>query len=343
MTGLSRQERDFLNRWQRDFPLTARPFAEVGREAGMDEEEAIAMARRLSQAGVICRIGAVVRPNTAGASTLAALSAPPERLEEVAKIVSAQPEVTHNYERDHALNLWFVVTAADRGGVRAALARIARETGLEVLDLPMIKAYHIDLGFALKDGKAGDGVVSPCAAHPPARREAPAPLSPFDRELLAAIEDGIPLTREPYREIGRWLGVKQDVVLARLRALLDGGVIRRFGLVVHHRKLGYRANAMVVWDIPQEHMDEAAALIAREDCVTLCYQRPRKLPLWRYNLFCMIHGTSRDVVLEQVAALAENVRALPGLETTAHEILFSKRRFKQCGARFSAGLKAGVA
>ncbi len=328
-------ERRMLERWQRGFPLLRRPFAVLAEEAGVSEAEAIAAVRRLSEAGVICRVGAVVRPNTAGASTLAALSVPAERLEEVAAMVSAQPEVTHNYEREHAFNLWFVVTAADHGAVRAALSRIRAETSLEVLDLPMKRAYHIDLGFSMKDGRA----VSPCRAAAHEGRGAPYALSGFDRELLAAIEDGLPIVREPYAEAARWLGVGEEVVRGRLEALLEAGVISRFGFVVHHRELGYCANAMVVWDIPDERLDAAAAVIAGEDCVTLCYERPRRPPVWRYNLFCMIHGTSRDVVLEQVAALEKKVRVRLGRAKIAHEVLFSLRRFKQCGARFSAGLK----
>ena len=339
MIELSGRERQMLERWQRGFPLLARPFAVVAEEAGMDEAEALAAVRRLSEAGVICRVGAVVRPNTAGASTLAALSVPEERLEEVAAIVSAQPEVTHNYQREHAFNLWFVVTAADAAAVRAALARIRAETGLEVLDLPMKRAYHIDLGFSMAGGRA----VSPCRAAGHEGGGGKAKLSAFDRELLAAIEDGLPLVAEPYAEVGRWLGVAEEVVMGRLEALVEAGVISRFGFVVHHRELGYCANAMVVWDIPDEKLDAAARIIAREDCVTLCYERPRRMPLWRYNLFCMIHGTSRDVVLAQVKALAEKVGAEAGLEDVAHAPLFSVRRFKQCGARFSAGLKKGAA
>ena len=338
MTDLSARDRELLSRWQRDFPLVPRPFARLAEEAGTGEDEIISAVRALTRAGIICRTGAVVRPNTAGASTLAAVAAPAGRLEEIAEIISAQPEVTHNYEREHELNLWFVVTAADRGGVRAALARIHALTGLEVLDLPMLKAYHIDLAFALR-GEDG-AVVSDCRPERPAR--APG-LTPFDRRLLAAIEDGLPIEARPYARVARWLGADEGKVRGRLAALLDTGVIRRFGFVVNHRALGYRANAMVVWDIPDALIDEAAATIAREACVTLCYQRPRKPPVWRYNLFCMIHGTSRDVVLAQLAALAEKARAATGLDDIPHAPLFSLRRFKQCGARFSAGLKAGAA
>ncbi len=342
MIELSTRERNMLNRWQRGFPFVSRPFARVAEEAGMPEEEAVATVAGLQQAGVICRVGAVVRPNTAGASTLAAVSAPADRLEEVARIISDQPEVTHNYEREHELNLWFVVTAADRAGVDAALARIRAGTGLEVLDLPMVRAFHIDLAFTIADGGT-TGRKPDNGSGRPRGNSVIATLSPFDRELLAAIEDGLPVVREPYAEVARWLNVSEDVIISRLSALHEAGIITRFGFVVHHRELGYCANAMVVWDFDDEILEKAAGRIAAAEYVTLCYQRPRRPPRWRYNLFCMIHGTSRETVHRQIRDLAERVGRELGLDEVPHAVLFSRRRFKQCGARFSAGLKKGAA
>lgn len=149
MAVLSTLERDLLNAFQHVFPLEPRPFAKVARRLGINEGEAIAAVRRLLDRKVISRLGAVVTPNTVGASTLAAMSVPGDRLDEVAGLVSAEPGVNHNYEREHAFNLWFVVTACDREGVRDTLDRIAGATGLPVIDLPLEKAYHIDLGFPL--------------------------------------------------------------------------------------------------------------------------------------------------------------------------------------------------
>ena len=112
-------ELSLVDRWQHDFPLVDKPFEVVGRSAALNERETIGIFRRLREIGVISRIGAVVRPNTIGASTLAALQVPPERLEEVAAIVSREPLVTHNYERTHVLNLWFVIAGADAKAIAA--------------------------------------------------------------------------------------------------------------------------------------------------------------------------------------------------------------------------------
>ena len=330
-----------LQRWQRNFPILPRPFAIVAQEEGLTEEDLIAWTQALLDAGILSRLGAVVRPNTAGASTLAAMKVPKERLDDVAAVVSGQPEVTHNYARDHVYNLWFVVTAADRAAVQATLNRIATATGLGILDLPMEAAYHIDLGFSAPDEKGL--ALSPCRPVRPVRAPARAVVSDFDRLLLAAIEDGIPLVPRPYRAVAQQLNSTEERVISRLCALLEGGVITRFGYVVHHRKLGFRANAMVVWDIPDSRVDAAGKLIAADPCVTLCYRRPRRLPDWRYNLFCMIHGRERAQVLERVKALAERLAARLALPDVPHAALFSRKRYKQCGARFSAGLKMGAA
>jgi DNA-binding Lrp family transcriptional regulator len=138
-----------INRFQRNFPLEPRPYLRIADELGCSEEEVVARLRGLADAGVISRIGAVVRPHTVGSSTLAALRVPAERLEAVAAMVSTHPEVTHNYEREHAYNLWFVVTAADEAAVGRTLAAIEAETGLAVLALPLVRPFHIDLGFPI--------------------------------------------------------------------------------------------------------------------------------------------------------------------------------------------------
>ena len=147
---LSELDRHLLDRFQHDFPLEPRPFAAIARQLGVDEGRVLERLTYLKRFGALSRVGAVLRPNRVGASTLAAFAVPPERLEEVAAKVSARPEVNHNYEREHAYNLWFVVTAADRAGVDRVLGELALETGLEPLDLPMLEDYFIDLGFSLR-------------------------------------------------------------------------------------------------------------------------------------------------------------------------------------------------
>lgn len=145
-------ESRLLNDFQRDFPLVPRPFARIADALGVGEDEVLEGLAALQAAGKVSRVGAVIRPNSVGASTLAALAVPQERLAEVAAIVSARPEVNHNYEREHRWNLWFVVAAPSRADVLRAVAAIEAQTGLAALELPLVTDFHIDLGFDLDAG-----------------------------------------------------------------------------------------------------------------------------------------------------------------------------------------------
>lgn len=146
-SGPTPLDRRLLNDFQRGFPLSPTPYADIARALGASEDKVLARLQALQDSGAVSRVGAVVRPHQAGESTLAALAVPPARLAEVAAVVSGYVEVNHNYEREHRYNLWFVVTAPTRARIECVLADIARRTGLTPLDLPLITDYHIDLGF----------------------------------------------------------------------------------------------------------------------------------------------------------------------------------------------------
>jgi DNA-binding Lrp family transcriptional regulator len=143
-------ERRLLNDFQHDFPLSPTPYADMAQTLGVSEAEVLATLARLKDAGAVSRVGAVVRPNTIGASTLAAMAVPADELERVAALVSGFSEVNHNYEREHRLNLWFVVTAPDAAHLQQVLDDIAARSGYEVLPFPLLEDYHIDLGFELR-------------------------------------------------------------------------------------------------------------------------------------------------------------------------------------------------
>lgn len=316
-------ELSLLDRWQRDFPLVDRPFAVAGQAVGLDETATIDMFRRLQVAGMMSRIGAAVRPQTIGASTLAAMQVPPDRLETVAAIVSSEVCVNHNYERTHQFNLWFVVAAPDSAAVSATIARIEQRTGFAVMSLPLVEAFHIDLGFSLdKQGSERAGRRQPAMDYRP---------DDLDRELLAAIENGLPIIAQPYREVADQLDLSEDSLLARLQQLIGAGIVSRFGCIVRHRALGYTANAMAVWDIPDDMLGTIASVAAADRNVSLCYRRERRPPDWPFNLFCMIHARTREEALEAIDCL--NWKAKSG--SLPHDILFSTRCFKQRGAKFS--------
>jgi DNA-binding Lrp family transcriptional regulator len=259
-------DRRLLNEFQRDFPLVERPFAAIAARVGASERAVLERYRRMVRDGTVSRIGVVFRPNTAGASTLVALAAPPGRLEETAAWLSEQAEVNHNYEREHRFNLWFVLTAPSPAALDAAFARIERGaahfTGGPMLSLPLLEEFHIDLGFDLSTGRRAH---VPRAAPPSGTR-----VAEIERPLIAALQDGFALVPQPFAALGRATGMSAGELLRTFARWLEAGVARRIGVVVRHRPLGYEANAMVVWDAPDAEVNRIGAAIAAEDYVTLC-------------------------------------------------------------------------
>ena len=313
-----------LNDFQRDFPLCPAPFAELASRLGVAEGVVINGLENLRREGKISRVGPVFAPKRIGASTLAAMAVPPEKLEIVAHSVYRFPEVNHNYEREHRYNLWFVVTAASEGRLQASLGAIEQAAGYPLLTLPLLEEFHIDLGFCLNGGKqkcvATAQPVQPVAL-----------MDEAERRLVSVLQEGLPLFIRPFALIAERIGASEIDVLGRIKRWLEEGAIKRFGVVVRHHELGYRANAMLVHDIPDERVSDIGRALAEEPAVTLCYRRPRRLPDWPYNLFCMIHGRERG----EVEATIADLRHRHGLEACAHETLFSLTRFKQNGARYA--------
>jgi siroheme decarboxylase len=309
------------NRWQRGFPLAARPFREIARQAGGSEAAALEAYRRLKRDGVIDRVGPVYRPNAVGASSLAAMAVPRERLEAVARFVSDQPGINHNYQREHRYNLWFVATAPSPAEVQWTLSCIEYATAVPVLRLPLLEEYHIDLGFDLDTHAVPRGS---------ALRHEFAPPSAEEQAVVRHTVRGLPLVAEPYAELARELGVDESEVLGALERMLADGRIRRLGAVIRHRRLGYQANAMAVWDVPDDRVSAIAPLLARDPAVTLCYRRARALPPWPHNLYCMVHGRERGRVASELARM----NAAYGLERFPGAVLFSERCFSQQAAAY---------
>ena len=317
-------DRTLLDNYQRDFPLVARPFAVMARQTGASEDAVIARLDHWQRLGTISRVGATVRPNTAGASTLAALTVPEKRLDDVVALVVGEEGVNHAYLREHDWNLWFVVTAPDRTSLDETLARIEQRSGLALLDLRLKRPFNIDLGFSLRGNTAQPR--SPRQADLSALRET-------DRPILHALSQGLALVPTPYAALATRLGRDEADLIARIDALVKAHLITRLGVIVRHRSIGWKANAMVVWHLPEQKIDAAGHTLARLPGITLCYQRETVPGLWPYGLFAMIHARSRPEAQE----VLDKALALPELADANHHVLFSTRCFKQTGAKIAAG------
>lgn len=157
-------------------------------------------------------------------------------------------------------------------------------------------------------------------------------LDAIDRRLVIATQNGLPLVVRPYRSIADAIGIGEAEVIARFKRLLDVGAIRRIGAIPNHYALGLTANGMAVWDVADESVDEIGSRVGALEFVTHCYERPRHMPLWPYNLFAMVHGRSRDEVLEKIARITD----LIGAASRGHDVLFSTRILKKSGLRIAA-------
>jgi DNA-binding Lrp family transcriptional regulator len=316
-------DQQLLDDFQRDFPLIPRPFAAMATRLDLSEADTLTRLRQLQSAGRISRVGATVRPNTAGASTLAALAVPETRVEEVAALVGAEPGVNHSYLREHGWNLWFVATAPDANALDAALARIRNHSGLSLLDLRLIRPFNIDLGFSLRGARRNLSTD---------RSVDVSKLRDCDRPILQALSSGLPLIPHPFAALAKQLNRSEDDILTRIATLHRAGVLTRIGVIVRHRAIGWSANAMVVWNLPEARIETAGKALAQLAGITLCYQRRTVPGVWPYGLFSMIHARSRSEAQE----VLDTATALPALAGATHEALFSTRCFKQTGAQLAA-------
>ncbi|MCR4538499.1 AsnC family protein [Pseudomonas sp. 18.1.10] len=160
-------------------------------------------------------------------------------------------------------------------------------------------------------------------------------IAPLNHEqmldLRQCLERGLPVVKRPYDDLAERIGAHHDQVLQQMQQWQEQGLFRRVGLVLNHRALGFVANAMLVLDVPDALVDEVGTRLGRAPRINLCYQRPRRLPLWRYNLFCMVHGREREEVVAHIRAVLEQQQ----LSDLPHHLLFSTRAYKQCGGRFA--------
>ncbi len=156
-------------------------------------------------------------------------------------------------------------------------------------------------------------------------------LDPVDRRIVAATQAGLPLVARPYHAIAEELGLSPADVMHRMQRLLDAGAIRRIGAVPNHYALGWTANGMSVWDVPDEHVAEAGQMVGALEFVSHCYRRPRHLPDWPYNLFAMVHGRDREEVADKLTRIA----AVLGNWDCGHDVLFSSKILKKTGLRIA--------
>ena len=325
MDELSRQ---FINRYQGGFPIEEQPFARVAADLDTDATTLVNLIQQLLDDGVLSRFGPLYdAPSMGGSLTLAALSVPQDRFDEVTRLVNDMPEVAHNYQREHALNMWFVIATETPELLQQTIDRIEQAANLPVYNFPKLQTFYLGLWLILDE--FGEVSTQPI---PGPLKQGGMIIDEIDRKIVQATQAGLPLQTAPYTEIAAACGCDTQTVVQRMQHMLDRGVIRRIGAVPNHYSLGLHGNGMSVWDVNDARLLELGARIGRLDFVSHCYQRPRHLPLWPYNLFAMIHGHDRVEVQDKLAEITE----LLGADCKQHDVLFSTRILKKAGLRLVA-------
>jgi DNA-binding Lrp family transcriptional regulator len=324
MSDFTPQEAQVLTRLQRDLPVALRPFAVIGEELGMAEETVLAIACDLSARGFIRELSGLFDTRALGYTSVLVAAQIDSDLDAAAAIISAHPGVSHNYAREgHAFNLWFTLALPpdSRLGLERTLAILQRLTGARRMEpLPALRTFKLNVLFDL----SGDSEAAVSEAAAPT-----APPTADDIALVRLLQQPFPLVAEPYAVLGEPVGLPADALLDGGRALYAKGYLRRIAAVLRHRKVGFAANGMGVWDVPDDRVEEVGAQLAQYPEVSHCYQRPR-VPGWPYNLFTMVHARSQE---ECTTALARMAAAV-GLPTPP--ALFSTKEYKKARVRYFA-------
>ena len=314
-----------LDEIQSGFPLELDPYTALSERLGLDRDAVLDAVESLRADGTIRRIGASFSSKHLGyRSTLCALRAEgdEQEIDRVAAIVGEHDEVTHNYLRDDVYNLWFTIIARDADEIEDVIESIKRKAGIDdVLNLPADALYKVRVDFS---GKAVAGVSDA------GERLGASALfdasDPFDVALVHWAQGDADGT-DPFSDAAEFIAAETGCevdpmqVVERLRAWKASGVVRRFGVMVQHRTMGYLFNGMTIWDADPARVDELGKLFAEQPFVSHCYARPRA-ETWPYNLYAMVHAKSADCLDRQV----ERLREITGLEP---KVLLSTKQYKK--------------
>lgn len=332
---LDRIDRLLTNRIQEDFPLERRPFRALGEGLGISEGEALARVASLKRRHIVRQISAIFDTRTLGySSMLAAARVPPERLDEVAGIINDHPGVSHNYRRNHDFNLWFTIAVPPGSDILRTIDKLRELTGIEAIrPLPTIRLFKIGVQLDLTGQTDMAAKVAPTNGRrgysddDRRRAAALAPIGERDKAFIRELQEDFELTPEPYAPMARRLGVSQDELFAWAHDFQSQGRLRRVAAVLHHREAGFRANAMGVWKVPPERLEEVGQRFAAFRAVSHAYQRPT-YPDWPYNVFTMVHGRTPDDCQKAIDAMS----AEAGIDEYA--LLYSGKEYKKVRVRY---------
>jgi DNA-binding Lrp family transcriptional regulator len=324
-------DRELLNAVQWDFPLDPRPYAVLGERLGLDELAARERVARVKGLGVLRQLSAIFDTRALGyGSALVAARIEPDAVDAAAAAVSAHPGVSHNYKRNHAYNLWYTIAVPPGDSLDAHVDALHRESGAVVTrKLPTLKLYKIGVKLDMTGKTAADAKSEVLEHERPERREqmdAPE-LSDLEIATIRVVQEDLPLVERPFAAQAAQIGCDEATVLELLASFKERKLMRRFAAVMNHRSAGFKANAMGVWAVPDDRLEELGPKMASFALVSHCYRRPT-YDDWPYSIFTMVHGKNAKECEATIAA----VRAETGIDDYA--LLWSIKEYKKTRVRY---------
>jgi siroheme decarboxylase len=324
-------DRRLLNLMQGSFPIAPRPYARVAELGGFTEEQAMARVRHLLDKRIVRQVTPIFDTRALGySSMLVAARVDPERPHRAAQVINAHPGVSHNYLRNHEFNLWFTIATEPDSqlGLEGTLDVLAREAGAEsVRMLPTLKLFKIKMDLEMEGDT--DALAQAAEAQEPVELD-PQPYDDFDIAVIRALQGDMPVVPEPYADAAAELGVSQERLLDHLAAMQERGLLRRVAAILYHRRAGFSANGMGVWQVPDEQILDIGRRMAAVRGISHCYQRPTYAD-WPYSVFTMAHGRSKD----ECDAILDAIAAQTGI--SARATLYSSTEFKKIRLLYFTG------
>ncbi len=325
---LDELDKKLLNLLQGSFPLEPRPFAHVAGLAEVGEEEVLRRTARLLDERIIREITPIFDTRVLGySSMLVAAKVDSENPWRAAKIINSHPGVSHNYLRDHDFNLWFTIATEpdSRLGLQGTLETLQRLTGAQsVRQLPTLRLFKIRMDLEMEKGTDALAAAAQAIEH---REPEAIPLSDDDVATIRAAQGPMEVTPEPYAAAAAELGIAQDELLARLESMQERRALRRVAAILFHRRAGFSANGMGVWNVPEERILELGPRMSAFRGISHCYQRPT-YDDWPYSVFTMAHGRSK----EECDAILDSIADDTGIED--RRTLYSSTEFKKIRLRY---------
>ena len=324
-------DRELLNAVQWDFPLEPRPYGVLADRLGMTEPQLRERIAHVKEAGVLRQLSAIFDTRALGyGSSLVAAKIDADRVDDAAAVISAHPGVSHNYKRNHSFNLWYTIAVPPGDVLEEHVDVLHADSGALVTRvLPTLKLYKIGVKLDMTGKTAADAKSEVLAHERPERRaEMPAPdLTDLEIATISVVQEDLPLVEHPFAAQAATIGCTEDDVLSALASFKERKLMRRFAAVMNHRSAGYKANAMGVWAVPEDQLDEVGPKMAGFARVSHCYRRP-VYEDWPYSVFTMVHGMNARECEDTIAA----IRSETGVDEYA--LLWSVKEYKKTRVRY---------